>query len=199
MAVVAPALWAIAPAAANPEVTVEVPAAVPVSAAQAATFGTGVMPALGVYQRLTPHLALGLRARVGALGDGGAPMAGRADAGWGGLATLAVAVRAGGAGAWLELAGGGGVTGVDPVPALEAGAGWATRVGPLEAGPALRVEGAVGDPVDAEPESAGVLEPGRGHHQVAVELVGQGVAAPAHPHGHRRFEKSGVAGRQWTA
>ncbi len=139
LAVVVPALWAIAPAAANPEVTVEVPAAVPVSAAQAATFGTGVMPALGVYQRLTPHLALGLRARIGALGDGGAPMAGRTDAGWGGLATLAVAVRAGGAGAWLELAGGGGVTGVDPVPALEAGAGWATRVGPVEAGPALRL------------------------------------------------------------
>ena len=139
VAVAAAMLTSIPPAAAGPEVTVEVPAAVPVSEAQAATFGAGVLPALGVYQRLAPRLALGLRARVGVLGDAAAPMDGRADPGWGGLATLTIALRASGAGAWLELAAGGGVTGADPVPAVELGAGWATRVGALDVGPALRL------------------------------------------------------------
>lgn len=138
-AIAAAVLTTVAPAAAGPEVTVEVPAAVPVSDAQAATFGTGVLPAVGLYQRLTPHLALGLRARVGVLGDAAAPMDGHVDPGWGGLATLTFALRASGAGAWLEAAAGGGVTGADPVPAVELGAGWATRVGALDVGPAVRL------------------------------------------------------------
>lgn len=114
---------------------VEAPMAIATSDAQQGAFRPGVMPAVGVYTE--NHMALGFRLRAGILRDGPTPGANLADPGVGGLTTASVAVRFGGK-LWLELAAGGGLTGSDLVPAVEAGVGWAMSVGKLDIGPSAR-------------------------------------------------------------
>ena len=114
---------------------VEAPLAIATSEAQSGAFRTGVMPAVGAY--IEGHFALGVRLRGGVLRNGPTPGDNLADPGVGGLTTASVAIRFGGR-AWLELAAGGGVTGRDVVPVVEAGVGWAMSVGKLEIGPSAR-------------------------------------------------------------
>jgi outer membrane protein OmpA-like peptidoglycan-associated protein len=115
---------------------VETPVAIATSDAQASTFRAGVMPAIGAY--IENRFALGVRVRGGVLRDGPAPTGGLADPGVGGLTTASIAMRVSVRGGWLELAAGGGITGRDVVPAVEAGVGWAFGVGSIELGPSAR-------------------------------------------------------------
>jgi OOP family OmpA-OmpF porin len=139
-AVAASVLAVSAPAVAGADawLTADVPAAVPVSQPQNDVFRGGTLPAIGLYLPTVTHVDLAVRARAGVLVDGSAPMEGLADPGWGGLGTLAFAVRVSGARPWLEVAAGGGLTGTDIVPAIEIGAGWSTRAGAVDLGPSLR-------------------------------------------------------------
>ena len=116
---------------------VEAPAAVAVSEPQATAFHAGVMPALGLYTD-NGTVAFGVRLRAGVLSNGGAPGSGLADPGMGGLATAGLALRLGVRGPWLEGVVGGGVTGKDAVPAVEAGVGWDFAVGSVDLGPSAR-------------------------------------------------------------
>lgn len=95
------------------------------------------MPALGGYLELG-SVAFGVRLRAGVLRDGPAPSGNVQDPSLGGLVTAALAVRGQWLGAWVELAGGGGVTGEDLVPAFEVGAGWRRAAGAIEWGPSVR-------------------------------------------------------------
>lgn len=115
----------------------EAPAAIAVSDAQAGVFRPGAMPALGAYAD-NGWLAIGARLRAGVLRNGPSPGNGLADPGFGGLMTAGLAMRAHVSGAWVELVGGGGVTGNDLVPAVEAGAGWMFAVGDYHVGPSAR-------------------------------------------------------------
>ena len=115
----------------------ELPAAVPVSEPQSSTFRTGVMPAFGLYGDRGP-LSFGLRMRVGVLRNGPAPTDHRIDPGMGGLGTAGFAVRLGIADGWIEGVAGGGYTGDDLVPAIEAGLGWAFPAGSFDIGPSAR-------------------------------------------------------------
>lgn len=108
-----------------------------ISQAQEGVFRPGAMPALGGYLELG-SVAFGVRLRAGVLRDGPAPSGNVRDPSLGGLATAALAVRGQWFGAWVELAGGGGVTGQDLVPAFEVGAGWHRRAGAIEWGPSVR-------------------------------------------------------------
>ncbi|MEO7730109.1 MAG: OmpA family protein [Kofleriaceae bacterium] len=116
---------------------VEVPAAVPVSEPQSSTFRTGVMPAFGAYDD-EGLFAFGLRLRVGVLRDGPPPTDHRVDPGMGGLGTAGFAVRLGVGDGWLEGVVGGGYTGHDLVPAVEAGVGWDFPAGSFDIGPSAR-------------------------------------------------------------
>jgi outer membrane protein OmpA-like peptidoglycan-associated protein len=115
----------------------EVPAAVPVSEPQSTTFRTGVMPAFGIYSDNGP-LAFGLRMRVGVLRSGSTPSDHRVDPGMGGLGTLGLALRYGVRDGWIEAVAGGGYTGDDLVPAIEAGVGWDFPAGAFDIGPSAR-------------------------------------------------------------
>lgn len=114
---------------------VEAPMAIATSDAQSGAFRPGLMPAVGAY--VENRFALGLRLRGGILRDGPTPGSNLSDPGVGGLTTASVAIRFGGR-VWLELAAGGGLTGRDLVPAVEAGVGWSMAVGKLEIGPSAR-------------------------------------------------------------
>ncbi len=129
------------PAHADGWFVVEAPVALATSTAQEGLFRPGVMPAIGAYAesvRRGVGVAFGLRVRGGVLRDGPSPAGGLADPGMGGLTTASVAMRVGKWGGWLELAGGGGVTGSDVVPAVEAGVGWTFEVGSVDVGPSVR-------------------------------------------------------------
>lgn len=115
----------------------EAPAAVAISDAQAGLFRLGAMPAVGGYAA-AEHYAVGLRMRAGVLRNGPSPGNNLADPGLGGLVTGSLAFRVFGAGMWAELAGGGGLTGSDLVPTLEAGAGMLVRAGSVDLGPGVR-------------------------------------------------------------
>lgn len=115
----------------------EAPAAIAVSDAQAGVFRPGAMPALGVYAD-NGWFALGARLRAGVLRNGPSPGNGLADPGVGGLVTAGLAMRAHAKGAWFELVGGGGVTGDDLVPSVEAGVGYMFSVGDYDIGPSAR-------------------------------------------------------------
>jgi outer membrane protein OmpA-like peptidoglycan-associated protein len=115
----------------------EVPAAVAVSEPQSSAFRTGLMPAVGAYTT-NGMTALGLRMRAGALRDGPAPAGNLSDPGLGGLVTGGVAVRFVLRDGWIEGVAGGGFTGDDLVPVIEAGAGWSFAAGSFDIGPSLR-------------------------------------------------------------
>lgn len=119
-------------------VVAEAPAAVAVSEPQSGLFRAGVMPAIGVYSD-NGVTAVGLRMRVGVLRNGSAPMEGHLqDPAVGGLGTAGVALRIGGRGLWIEGVVGGGITGRDLVPAIEAGVGWDFAAGGVDIGPSAR-------------------------------------------------------------
>ncbi len=115
----------------------EVPAAVAVGGVQEDVYRPGMMPAVGVYHE-RGAIAVGLRMRLGALGDGPPPMPGLKIPGMGGLATLGAALRAAHGPAWVEGVVGAGMTGADWVPAVEVGAGWTFATGALDIGPSVR-------------------------------------------------------------
>ncbi len=115
----------------------EAPAAVAVSDAQAGVFRPGAMPAVGAYA-VAGRYALGLRMRAGVLRNGPGPGDNFEDPGLGGLVTGSLALRVSGGGLWAEVAGGGGLTGSDPVPTFEAGAGMLVRAGAVDIGPSAR-------------------------------------------------------------
>ncbi len=133
------AALALLPAAAYADglVIAEVPAALAVSGAQADAFRTGAMPAVGAYVE-SPRGELGVRLRVGVLGNGPAPGNNERDPGVGGLATAGVAYRLPIGAGWVEGVLGGGITGHDVVPAAEIGAGWEFDIAGVQAGPAVR-------------------------------------------------------------
>jgi peptidoglycan-associated lipoprotein len=118
-------------------VVAETPAAMAISDAQAGLFRPGVMPAVGIYAD-NGWLALGLRMRAGVLRDGPSPGEHFRDPGFGGLVTGGLAIRLMHAGFWVEGVGGGGMTGGDLVPSLEAGVGVTFHAGPIDIGPGAR-------------------------------------------------------------
>jgi outer membrane protein OmpA-like peptidoglycan-associated protein len=136
-AAIAPIALGASSAIADGWVVAEAPAALAVSDAQEGIFRPGLMPAFGVYAD-TGSLALGLRVRAGVLRNGPAPAAGLEDPSYGGLTTAGLAARIMMGGGWAELVGGGGITGKDFVPTVEAGVGWAMTVGKVDIGPSLR-------------------------------------------------------------
>ncbi len=118
-------------------VVAEAPAAMAVSDAQQGVFRPGLMPAVGAYAD-NDRIALGIRLRTGVLRNGPAPGGNRADPGIAGLTTAGLAARLLFAGGWVELAGGGGITGHDFVPTVELGVGWSFAAGRVDIGPSVR-------------------------------------------------------------
>jgi outer membrane protein OmpA-like peptidoglycan-associated protein len=116
----------------------EAPAATAVSDAQKGVFRTGAAPAVGAYAD-NGWFAVGARVRVGALRNGDAPGNNLKDPGTGGLATAGLAMRVHSRGVWLELVGGGGVTGSDLVPTVEGGVGFTFPVAGVDIGPSARL------------------------------------------------------------
>jgi outer membrane protein OmpA-like peptidoglycan-associated protein len=137
-------------AAAEPEwlPVLEANGAVPVDGPQDSWFGAGTMPAAGIYRATGPWLLFGARLRAGFLVDGDAPGNGLMDPDTGGLGTLTASARvrplarpddpAHGTGPWIELAGGGAVTGDLVRPTYEIGVGWGFPLGGVNLGPSLR-------------------------------------------------------------
>ncbi|MEJ7601654.1 MAG: OmpA family protein, partial [Kofleriaceae bacterium] len=126
------------PAAADSWLVAETPAVVAVSDAQHGAFRPGFMPAVGAYAD-NGKVALGARVRLGALRNGPAPGGNQEDPGFGGLGTAGIALRALlPAGFWIEGVAGGGLTGSDLVPAVEAGAGWSFATAYFDVGPSAR-------------------------------------------------------------
>src|SRR5690349_1851320 len=122
--VTAVGLGASAPARAAESwlLSVEAPAALPLSQPQRSLFGPGALPAATGYLALTPHLLGGLRLRAGAFANGSAPADHTLrDPGIGGLGAISLALRvrplarsqdvSRSRGLWVEVAGGGGLTG----------------------------------------------------------------------------------------
>jgi outer membrane protein OmpA-like peptidoglycan-associated protein len=131
-------LAAASPAAADPWLVAEAPAAVAVSEPQGDVFRPGFMPALGVYIPANASVAFGARARGGVLGDGaGMPPGGQVDPKRGGLAAIGLGLRIGSA-PWIEVVAGGGITGDDVVGTGELAVGWRFRAGSVDVGPSLR-------------------------------------------------------------
>jgi outer membrane protein OmpA-like peptidoglycan-associated protein len=115
----------------------ETPAALAVSDAQQGAFRPGIMPAVGAYVG-DQRWSFGARVRAGVLRNGPAPGQHMEDPGLGGLSTVGLALRAHVSGGWVELVGGGGLTGSDLVPAVEAGIGWSFAAESFDIGPSAR-------------------------------------------------------------
>jgi hypothetical protein len=116
---------------------------------QATLFRPGVTGSLAAFRVLKPSLLLGLRLRGAIFSDGDPPLDdNRADPTRGGLGAALLTLRwrptatafepAPGAGPWLDLGGGAGVTGDLVRPVAEVGLGWALAAGPVLAGPMVR-------------------------------------------------------------
>jgi outer membrane protein OmpA-like peptidoglycan-associated protein len=129
--------------------SLEAPAAIPLGAPQSSLFRPGALPAATAYRSLHPSVLAGLRLRAGALTNGSAPASPTVrDPGLGGLGSLSLALRARplartddasrSRGLWVEVAGGGGLTGKLLRATAEAGLGWNFRAGKLVLGPSLR-------------------------------------------------------------
>jgi outer membrane protein OmpA-like peptidoglycan-associated protein len=129
-------------------VTVDVPAAIPVSSPLRDRFGLGTMPSLSAAVPMRPWLLLGLRLRGGFLSDGPPPSDPRMkDPGKGGLGALFVNARlrppakdgeSMATGPWLELGVGPGLTGSLVRATGEVGLGWNFDVAGLAVGPTAR-------------------------------------------------------------
>lgn len=128
-------------------VPVEADIALPLTSPQTDWFNPGGSLAVGVYRPLTHWLVPGLRLRGGLLLDANANTTLR-DNGNGTWLTLSAALRlrpfsASAAarravGPWIEIAGGGGLTGEDLRPAFEAGLGWGFALGAIGVSPTVR-------------------------------------------------------------
>jgi outer membrane protein OmpA-like peptidoglycan-associated protein len=112
---------------------------------QRSLYGPGVTASLAGHRAFTPRLLGGLRLRGGVFQDVAAADVTRADPGHGGFgaALLSLRVRPLGGprlhtGPWLELAGGGGLTGTLLRPMLEGGLGYGFAVRGYALGPMLR-------------------------------------------------------------
>lgn len=115
----------------------DAPLAVAISDGQRGIFRPGLLPAGAGYLGLGP-LAAGLRVRAGFMRDGAPPASDREDPGTGGLVSATLAARVRLAGAWVEVAGGGAVTGTTLAPTFELGAGLSIQNDTLAMGPSLR-------------------------------------------------------------
>ena len=152
LAPLAACLLGVAPPARAGEawlLSLEAPAALPLSQPQRSLFRPGALPAATAYRSLTPQLLGGLRLRAGAFANGPAPADPTLrDPGLGGLGGLSLAVRvrplgrrddpSRARGPWIEVAGGGGLTGTLLRATAEAGLGWNFRAGKVTLGPSLR-------------------------------------------------------------
>jgi outer membrane protein OmpA-like peptidoglycan-associated protein len=126
--------------------TAELPAAVPIDAPQSQRFGYGTMPSIGVFISPIPGVDAGVRGRGGALSDRAEMDETLRAVGVGGYAggSLAVRARPGtwiglpGLGGWIEVAGGGAITGPELRPSYEVAVGWRVDLGRFSAGPAAR-------------------------------------------------------------
>lgn len=129
-------------------VTVDVPAAIPISTPLKDRFGLGAMPSLSAALPMRPWLHLGLRLRGGFLSNGPAPTdPGLKDPGTGGLGALLVTARlrplgkegeSMTTGPWLEVAAGPGLTGSLVRATGEVGLGWNFDLAGLAVGPTAR-------------------------------------------------------------
>jgi outer membrane protein OmpA-like peptidoglycan-associated protein len=161
-----------APALASPWVSAEIPAAMPLSDPHAELWNAGAMPSLAALVDLGTHVAVGLRMRAGALGNGAAPSGGLADPGRGGLFAFEGAGRFTAGVGWIEADLGGGVTGRDGVPVFEIGVGADfIALGSIDLGPSVRYVRVIGGSSPMDPGSAALVLVGLearlgGRHQV---------------------------------
>jgi outer membrane protein OmpA-like peptidoglycan-associated protein len=156
--------WLSAPVAAQSVlVSVEGSAALPLTAPQSDHFGPGGAVAAAVFVPVLPWAQLGGRLRAGMLADGEAPAdPGLLDPGVGTLETAEAVLRLRpfgrqaddrrATGLFLDVSGGGGITGELGRGTFGAGLGWGIPVGSLAVAPVLRyvqvVQGA--DPISDE-------------------------------------------------
>jgi outer membrane protein OmpA-like peptidoglycan-associated protein/predicted Ser/Thr protein kinase len=126
----------------NWELTLEAPAAVPVSWPQVQWFSPGLMPAVTTTRTVHRHFGFGARLRAGVLGDGEAPRPELMDYGMGGLGELAGVVRwsprGTSTGLWVDASLGVAVTGSLTRPVAEVGVGWNGWAGHTRISPVLR-------------------------------------------------------------
>ncbi|HTJ42152.1 MAG TPA: OmpA family protein [Kofleriaceae bacterium] len=147
-----------APVAASPWISAEVPAAMPLSDPHAELWNAGAMPSIAGLVDLGEHIAVGARVRAGALGNGSAPAGGLDDPQRGGLLAFEAAVRFTAGSGWLELDGGGGITGRDGVPTVELGGGVDfLSIGSIELGPSVRYVRVIGGGTPMDPGTAALV------------------------------------------
>lgn len=128
-------------------VPVEADVALPLTAPQTDWFNPGGSIALGIYKPLTHWLVPGLRLRGGILLDAD-PNTTLRDSGNGTWLMLNAALRLRpfsdsgdsrrAVGPWIEISGGGGLSGEDFRPDLEAGLGWGFALGSISLSPTIR-------------------------------------------------------------
>jgi outer membrane protein OmpA-like peptidoglycan-associated protein len=176
--------------------SLEAPAAIPLGQPQSSLFRPGALPAATGYRSLHPNVMAGLRLRAGALTNGPAPAARNVrDPGLGGLGGLSLALRARplargddpsrSRGLWVEVAGGGGLTGTLLRATAEAGLGWNFRAGKVVLGPSLRYLQVIQPADQLESRDARLalvgVEVGFFDPRPAAPVVTVAVAAPAAP------------------
>lgn len=129
--------------------SLEADAAIPLSTPQRSWFRPGGTASVMVARSLHPNVALGLRLRGGWLTDGPAPAdVTLRDPGVGGLGTLDLVLRLRpfaraddprrGTGLFVELGGGGAITGGLARGTAEVGVGWGFELGPIDLAPVAR-------------------------------------------------------------
>ena len=141
----------VSPAAAEPLlVSLEGSGAIPLTEPQNHRFGPGGSLAGGIIYPLFPPLLVGARLRLGLLSDGESPGENLVDPGIGGLVTLGASLRlrplsigggerqSRGIGPFLEVGGGGALTGELERGMLDAAIGWGIAAGALNVAPAVR-------------------------------------------------------------
>jgi outer membrane protein OmpA-like peptidoglycan-associated protein len=125
----------------------ETAAGLALSEPQRSLFGPGGSAVLAGYRSLGQHAMAGLRLRGGLFADAGPADPSRLDPGVGGLGALSFALRltplaqparAPKLGFWMEVAGGGGLTGRLARPVIEGGVGVGFRAGASMLGPSIR-------------------------------------------------------------
>jgi len=130
-------------------ISVEAEAALPLTAPQSELFGPGGSLALALHYPLLPQLLIGVRARGGLLLDGEPPsQPGVEDPGFGSFELLSLNLRLRpfgsrrdvrrGTGLFVDVAGGGGMTGESTRPSVEAGLGYGIPFGGVSLAPSVR-------------------------------------------------------------
>ena len=129
--------------------SVEAHAALPLTAPQSELFGMGGSVAAALHYPLAPKLLVGLRLRAGLLTEGDAPaQPGVEDPGLGSFELLHLSLRLrpfGSAGdvrrapgLFVDVGGGGGLTGKSARPSVEAGIGYGFALGSISLAPSVR-------------------------------------------------------------